>query len=104
MNRDAPSVHAKVQRFDGAEMFDDSSEHGSGSGVRRLRDLLQRFGENREGLIDLLPRDDQRRLEAHDVAAYAADSDEHSLAEAGVANRFGFGWGGGFPFVLSRIH
>ena len=39
----------------------------------------------------MLPGDDQRRLEADNISGNTANSDEHAMAEAGLANRFGLG-------------
>ena len=55
-----------------------------------LSHFLQRFAENFDGLIDLLFGDDQRRLEANDIAV-ATDTNEHAVLEAIVAARFCFG-------------
>ena len=70
---------------------------------RRLRNGCKRRGKRVHGPVDLFPRNDERRLEAHHVSVNAADTDQHSLSQQSVANGFGFGVGGRELFVAHQL-
>src|SRR5436309_15025674 len=72
--------------------------------VRWLGDFGQRCGERLQSLINLQPRNDQRRLEPNHVSVYAANADQNALPQQRITNRFGFGRSWRLLFISYQLH